>query len=143
MTAFMQQIEGMLDEELKETKELEQANQSIPNSVRRSLDPRDRVLQDLKLLIEEYRGKGFRPILFMDANEDWTKPMGSALRTFLLETRLQDPLYDRFKNDGITASTYARGSSRIDYMFFDEALVPAIRRIGTLGLHEALWCQIM
>jgi hypothetical protein len=40
-TAFMQQIEEMLDEDLKESEELAKADKSIPNSVRRSLDPRD------------------------------------------------------------------------------------------------------
>jgi hypothetical protein len=75
----------------------------------------------------------------MDANEDWTnKRTGTALRSFLRKTQLQDPLYQRFHKDGLTASTYARGSSRIDYKFFDEVLLPAIRRIGTLGLHEAI-----
>ena len=53
-TAFMQQIEEMLDEELKESEELAKANTSILNSVQRSLDPRDRLLQDLKQLITEH-----------------------------------------------------------------------------------------
>ncbi|KAL7502579.1 hypothetical protein ACHAXN_000520, partial [Cyclotella atomus] len=135
----MQQIEEMIDEELKESEEYAKANKPLPKSVRRLLDPRDRILQDLKQIIEEHRNKGFRPILFMDANEDWTNPRtGGALKTFLQETQLQDPLYERFHKEGLTASTYARGSSRIDYMFFDEALVQSIRRIGTLGLHEAI-----
>jgi hypothetical protein len=101
-TAFMQQIEEMLDEELKESEELAKANKPILNSVQRSLDPRDRLLQDLKQLITEHRGKGFCPILFMDANEDWTKKTGSTLRSFLQETQLQDPLYDQFKNDMVS-----------------------------------------
>jgi exonuclease III len=136
----MQQVEEMLDEELKDCRKKEEENKSLDESIRRSMDPRDRLLQDLKQLINgEYRPKGFRPILLIDANEDWTnKRTGQALRVFLRETQLQDPLYDRFKNAGLTASTYARGSRRIDYMFFDPALLPTIRQIGTLGLHEAL-----
>jgi hypothetical protein len=60
----------------------------------------------------------------MDANKDWTNARtGTALRMFLQETQLQDPLYQRFHKDELTASTYTQGSSRIDYMFFDEALV--------------------
>lgn len=138
-TAFMQQIEEMIDEELRESEEYAKANKPLPTTVRRSLDPRDRLLQDLKQIIVEYRNKGFRPILCMDANEDWTNARtGKALRNFLQETQLQDPLHQRFHKDGLTASTYARGSSRIDYMFFDEALLPSIRRIGTLGLHDAM-----
>jgi hypothetical protein len=66
----------MLDEELRESKELAKANKSIPNSVRQSLDPRDRLLQDLKHLIIEPQSKGFCPILFMDPNEDWSKKTG-------------------------------------------------------------------
>jgi hypothetical protein len=98
------------------------------------MDPRDRLLQDLKQLIGEYRPKGFGPILFIDANKDWTnKRTGQALRAFLRETQLEDPLNDRFKNAGLTASTYACGSRRIDYMFFDPALIPAIKRIGHLA----------
>jgi hypothetical protein len=107
-TAFMQQIEEMIDEELKESEEYAKANKPLPKSVRRLLDPRDRILQDLKQIIEEHRNKGFRPILFMDANEDWTNPRtGGALKTFLQETQLQDPLYERFHKEGLTASTYA------------------------------------
>lgn len=138
-TAFMQQIEEMMEEELKESEEYAKADKPLLALVRRSLDPRDRILQDLEQLIIEHRAKGFRPIVFMDANEDWTnKRTGTALRSFLRKTQLQDPLYQRFHKDGLTASTYARGLSRIDYMFFDEALLPAICRIGTLGLHEAI-----
>ena len=71
-TAFMQQVEGMLDEELRDSRAVEAADTCLIASIRRSMDPRDRILQDLKQLISEYRSKGFRPILFMDANEDWT-----------------------------------------------------------------------
>jgi hypothetical protein len=74
----------------------------------------------------------------MDANEDWQSKSGKQLTDFLQATGLKDPLYDKFYRDGITPSTYACGSKRIDYMFFDEALVPAITAIGTLGLHEAM-----
>ena len=138
-TAFMQQVEGMIDEELRDSSAAEAADKCLTSSIRRSMDPRDRILQDLKQLINEYRSKGFRPILFMDANEDWTnKKSGKALRDFLQETSLQDPLYERFKGAGLTASTYSRGSRRIDYMFFDQSLLSAIKRIGTLGLHEAI-----
>jgi hypothetical protein len=138
-TAFMQQVEGMIEEELKESEDLVVENKEMPKDIRRSMDPRERILQDLKQLINEYRPKGFRPIIFMDANEDWTdKKTGRALKAFLSETQLRDPLYDKFNRSGLMSSTYARGSKRIDYMFFDTALLPAIKRIGTLGLHEAM-----
>jgi hypothetical protein len=122
----------------KESEKYVKPEKPLPSSFCRSLDPRDRILQDLKELIVEHHTKGFRPILFMDANKDWTnKHTGTALRS-LQETQLQDSLYQQFHKDGLTASTYARGSSRIDYMFFDESLLQSIRCIGTLGLHKAI-----
>ena len=36
-----------------------------------SLDPRTRILTDLRQLITEARSEGFRPILMMDANDEW------------------------------------------------------------------------
>lgn len=138
-TAYMQQIGEMLQEELRDVQAHQEAGTTIPLSVRRSLDPRARLLSDLKTVIEEARSEGYRPILAMDANEDWTSPSGKQLSSFLTEVGLVDPLYDRFCNQGLTKSTYARGSSRIDFIFVDKALAPAIKRIGTLGLHEAMF----
>jgi hypothetical protein len=40
----MQQIEEMLEEELKGSEEYAKAEKPLPNSVRRSLDPRDQIL---------------------------------------------------------------------------------------------------
>jgi hypothetical protein len=62
----------------------------------------------------------------------------TTISAFLTEMGLADPLYDRFAGHGLTSTTYARGSSRIDFIFFDKALLPAVVRIGTLGLHEAM-----
>jgi endonuclease/exonuclease/phosphatase family metal-dependent hydrolase len=75
----------------------------------------------------------------MDANEDWNDmKLGKELNRFLTETQLCDPLYDKFQETGLAKSTYARGKRRIDFIFFDRAMVPAIKRIGTLGLHQAM-----
>jgi hypothetical protein len=134
----MQQIGEMLQEELREAQTYQDSDRTIPLSVRRNLDPRARLLSDLKEIINQARGEGYRPILAMDANEDWTSPTGRQLAVFLNEMGLVDPLYERFSNQGLTPTTYARGSSRIDFILFDKALVPAVSRIGTLGLHEAM-----
>jgi hypothetical protein len=75
----------------------------------------------------------------MDANEDWNDAkLGKELNRFLTETQLCDPLYDKFQETGLAKSTYARGKRRIDFIFVDRAIVPAIKRIGTLGLHQAM-----
>lgn len=74
----------------------------------------------------------------MDANEDWSSKSGTQLSNFIRNAGLSDPLCDRFYQDGVTRTTYARGSQQIDYILFDETLIPAIRAIGTLGLHEAM-----
>jgi hypothetical protein len=137
-TAYMQQIDEMLQEELCDVEHHREAGTTIPLSVRRNLDPRARLLSDLKTVIEGARAEGYRPILAMDANEDWASSSGKQLSAFLAETGLVDPLHDRFIGQGLTPTTYARGSSRIDFIFFDQALAPAIKRIGTLGLHEAM-----
>ena len=138
-TAYTQQIGAILQEELEDAERLATEGKPIPQSNRRALDPRARLLSDLKTLITKERENGFRPILCMDANEDWSDPKtGKELKQFMLETSLVDPLYERFRDDGLTHSTYARGKQRIDFVLFDTALKTAVKRIGTLGLHEAI-----
>ena len=138
-TAFTQQIGAILREELEDAERLAVEGRPIPISNRRVLDPRARLLADLKNLIIKERENGFRPILCMDANEDWSDPKtGKELKQFMLETSLIDPLYNRFHDDGLTHSTYSRGKQRIDFILFDPALELAVKRIGTLGLHEAI-----
>jgi hypothetical protein len=56
-TAFMQQVEGMIEEELKESEDQMAENNELPREIRRSMDPRDRILQDPKQLISEYYSK--------------------------------------------------------------------------------------
>jgi exonuclease III len=137
--AFTQQIGAILREELEDAERLAAEGRSIPVSNRRALDPRARLIADLKTLIIKERENGFCPILCMDANEDWSDPKtGKELKQFMLETSLVDPLYDRFHEDGLTHSTYSRGKQRIDFILFDPALESAVKRIGTLGLHEAI-----
>ena len=102
------------------------------------LDPRTRILHDLGNLITQKRAEGFRPILMMDANDDWLQTSSKAFTTFVEDMRLVDPYYEKFKTSGLTGTTYARGSRRIDFIFVDSTILPAIKRIGTLGLHEGI-----
>jgi hypothetical protein len=139
-TAYTQQINLMLDEELEAFEKIAHEDRRVPSSLRKQLeDPRSRVLADLRNLIQEERQRGFRPILCMDANEDWNdEKLGKDLSKFLAETQLCDPLFDKFQHQGLAKSTYARGKRRIDFIFADAAIVPAIQKIGTLGLHQAM-----
>lgn len=127
-TAYSQQIGEMLQlqEELRNVQQFADRGESIPQSTRRRLDPRTRLLQDLLELINNEQREGFRPIICMDANEDWSSRTGTQSAEFIRDAGLSDPLCDRFYQDGVTPTTYARGSQRIDYILFDEALVPAI-----------------
>ena len=134
-TAFLQQIGEMMQEQLTQLESLQ--GQPIPSTFRRSLDPRARLLVDLKKLIWEERSNGFRPILCMDANDDWTDEDGKKFKQFMLDTHLIDHLYEKF-GDELPKTTYTRGRRRIDYILFDKALVPAVDRIGCLGLHEGM-----
>jgi hypothetical protein len=75
----MQQIGEMLQEELRDVQSYQASGAPIPTSVQWNLDPRARLLSDLKAVIEQARSEGYRPILAIDANEDWTSPSGRQL----------------------------------------------------------------
>jgi hypothetical protein len=95
--------------------------------------PRKQVLADIERLIRGKRDQGYRPIVMIDANGDYIGGKDTDLGDFLLRTSLSDPFYERFQ---ITPRTYLYGSSRIDYIFADPALISAISRVGYLGSHE-------
>ena len=99
-------------------------------------DPRTRVLNDVKELIIQKRREGFRPILLMDANDDWMKPGSKTFQTFIRTLNLVDPLHRKFSTT--LQRTYLRGQKRIDYILVDSSIFPAIERIGTLGLYDGL-----
>jgi hypothetical protein len=126
-------------EELAEAERCLEEDIRLPAAIRKQIDPRMRLLTDLRTLIEKERSNGYRPILCMDANEDWSDARtGKSLKKFMNELKLVDPLYDRFDGKGLVESTYSRGRRRIDFLLFDAALAPAVKRIGTLGLHHAI-----
>jgi hypothetical protein len=67
----------------------------------RDPNPRQQVLLDLIALIDEKRQEGYRPIIMMDANEDWVneshKKQGNKLKKFMNEGTLVDAFYEKFK----------------------------------------------
>lgn len=105
---------------------LREAGVSDPN-------PRKQILTDLRLLIQEKREKGYRPILMIDANGDYTSGDDTGLKGFIMDAGLSDPYHDRFPEP---TRTYIHGTKRIDYIFMDPALTHSVQRIGYLGTHE-------
>ena len=136
-TSYSYQVQQMLQEELERSQQFQRDERTIPESNRSRMNPRRRILDDLERVIQEAREKKFRVILMMDANEDWTKKDGKELKAFMDKVQLRDPLYERHYSDEVTP-TYARGTKRIDYILMDASLMGAVRRIGTLGLHQAM-----
>lgn len=100
--------------------------------------PRFQILKDLTTLIDKKREQGYRPIVMMDANEDWVaeshKQQGNKLKKFMQHSQLVDPFFLKFNQ---APRTYVRGKHRLDYILVDPALLPAIRSIGYLGSTEA------
>ena len=91
----------------------------------RDPNPRRQILKDLQSLIEEKRLHGYRLILLIDANGDYQQWKDKGLQQFIDETQLDDPYASRFGH----TRTYIHGSSHLDYIFMDKALLPSIRRI--------------
>ncbi len=87
--------------------------------------PRHQILKDLTDLIDEKREQGFRPIVMMDANEDWVneshKQQGNKLKRFMQQTQLVDPYYIKF---GQNPRTCVSSTNRLDYILVDPALLP-------------------
>lgn len=98
-------------------------------------DPRQQVLTDLTKLIESHRSEGYRPIVMMDANGDYSASTNKdkALERFLIDNNLVDPYFDKFKS---SPRTFAYGTRRIDYIFTDPICVQAIQGVGYLGTHQ-------
>ena len=117
LTAFQQQYSSLLSRGVQK-----------PN-------PRQQTLSDLSALISSAREEGYRPVLMIDANGDHIRGKDPGLATFLQQTGLSDPFYDKFD---INPPTYQFGRSRIDYIFVDPALTSAITHIGYLGTHEGI-----
>ena len=105
---------------------------ALRNAGQREPNPRKQILMDIEKLIKEHRARGYRPILLIDANGDYQKGKDKDLLKFMDGAQLTDPYAERFGH----TRTFIRGSSRIDYILMDRALVPSIKRIGYLGTHD-------
>ena len=95
-----------------------------------------RILTNLKELITHKRLEGLRPTLMMDNNDDWLRSCNKTFQAFIKEMQLEDPLYNKFKDAGLTRTTYAHGSRWIDSIFVDSTILPASKCIWTLGLYQ-------
>ena len=67
----------------------------------------------------------------MDAYDDWLEKSRKTFQSFINELQLEDPLYQRFEQDGVTPVTYARGTKRLNYIPLESTILPAIKKIGT------------
>ena len=105
---------------------------ALRNAGQREPNPRKQILMEIEKLITEHRARGYRPILLIDANGDYQKGKDKDLLTFMDGAQLTDPYAERFGH----TRTFIRGSSRIDYILMDRALVPLIKSIGYLGTHD-------
>ena len=74
----------------------------------------------------------------MDANDDWLQTSSKAFIVFVKEMHLVDSYYEKFKTLGLTGTTYAQGSWRIDFILIDSTILPVIKQIGTFGLYEGI-----
>ena len=99
--------------------------------------PRKQFLKDILALIDSFRAEGFRPVLMMDANEDWVARSHpreqDALLKFMRDAQLIDPFFEKFE---IAPRTYVDGRHRLDYILIDPALADAVHRVGYLGNHD-------
>jgi hypothetical protein len=100
-------------------------------------NPRQQFLDDLTVLIKEYRAKGYCPIIALDANEDWVNcshpTERERLHKFIIRNQLCDPYFNKFQ---VAPRTYIDGPWRLDYILIDTALEDAVERVGYLGSHE-------
>ena len=72
-----------------------------------SMDPQTRILTDVKALVTHKMTEGFRPIIMMDANDDWTEKGSKTFQAFISDLHLIDPLHDKYGSQ--LQATYSRG----------------------------------
>ena len=99
-------------------------------------DLRTRVLNDVKDLVMKKRDEGLRPIIMMDANDQWTDKGSKTFQAFITSLNLYDPLHKKYATS--LQQTYVRGPRRLDYFLVCRSFEPAIEGIGTLGQYEGL-----
>jgi hypothetical protein len=101
-----------------------------------TLDPRSRILTDLRELITNKTSGGFRPILMIDATDEWLDKGRKEFQLFVDRMNLIEPLHQKYGNNGMVSTAYFRGKRRIDFILVDAIIVPEIKRLGTLELHK-------
>ena len=102
------------------------------------LYPRTQILHNLDNLITQKQAEGFRPILMMDASDDWLQTSSKAFKAFIEDMHLVDPYYEKFKTLGLTGTAYAQGSRQINCICVDFTILSVINQICTLGLHDRI-----
>ena len=70
-------------------------------------------------------------MLMMDANNDWVDTSSKTFCNFVHVMKLVDPLSEKFATEGLTKTTYARGTCQLDFILVDSTIAPAIKKIGT------------
>ena len=76
------------------------------------MDPRTRILINVKALVTQKRTEGFRPIIMMDANDDWTETGSKIFQAFITDLHLVDTLHAKYGSQ--LQATYSRGHRRLD-----------------------------
>ena len=97
-------------------------------------DPKNHVLKNMSLILEEWMGKGFHPMVMIDSNSDINE---SKLREFNDLHGLSD-LITAGRDLTAAPPTYARGKQRINFILGDEHIKRAIVHSGSLELHDGL-----
>ena len=96
-------------------------------------NPRDKILEDLKKLVEKMKANHEEIILMIDAKEKWSGR--SKWRQFTRDTNLYD-IHTIFHNDKDVPNTYNRGKNRIDYIVCNPDIINSIQRCGYLRFDE-------
>ena len=85
-------------------------------------------------MIETKKAEGFRPVLIMEANRDYTCEKGDPdLRDFTESAGLVDHYHDKSPEP---IETHIHRSKRLDYILVDPGLVGTTKHIGYPSSHE-------
>jgi hypothetical protein len=96
--------------------------------------PRDQILSDLEIRMQELNSQGSEVIIMIDANES-TRKHNSKLATWVHQNKLIDILL-LHHGDNNEPATYKRGSQRIDYIFTTPTIANYITTSGILPFNE-------
>ena len=97
-------------------------------------DPREHALPALTEFIISRTAAGEEVVVAMDANES-LRPCKGRLRSFLTDTGIVDVVGHRHAE---LPHTCIRSSARIDFIFVSPTLLPAVKKTGHIGIHDAI-----